>query len=49
MFGEPITVIAPLLRVLREIDGVSERERRVAALHDRRKVENGAEDHNSKL
>jgi hypothetical protein len=47
MFGEPITMIAPHFRVLREIDRVAESERRIAALNNRRKVEKGKQNHNA--
>ena len=39
MFGQPVTIITPALGVLREIDGVTKRERSVAAFDDRTKVE----------
>jgi len=47
MFREPVAMIAPLFRVLREIDRISEGKRGIAALNDRRKVENGRKNHNS--
>ena len=47
MFGEPVAMIAPLFRVLREIDRVAESERRIGALNYRRKVENGERNHNA--
>ena len=40
MFREPETMIAPGLGMLREIDRVVKRQRRVAAFDDRREVEN---------
>ena len=39
MFRQPIAVVAPLFRVLREVERVAEREARVAALYDGRKIE----------
>jgi hypothetical protein len=47
MFREPVAMIAPLFRVLREIDRISEGQRGIATLNDRRKVENGRKNHNS--
>ena len=45
MFREPIPMITPALRVLREIDSVAKRERRVAAFDDGREIENGKARH----
>ena len=40
MLGEPVAVVTPPLGMLREIDRVAQRLRGVAALDDRRKIEN---------
>ena len=45
MFGQPVAMIAPLLRVLREIERVAESQRGVAAFDDGRKIENGEPRH----
>ncbi len=42
---EPEAVVAPPLRVLREIERTAERQRRVAAFDDRREIEHGQRDH----
>jgi hypothetical protein len=47
MLRDPVAMIAPLFRVLREIDRISEGQRRVAALNDRGKVENGKKRHDT--
>ena len=41
MLGEPVPVEAEALGVAREVERVAERRRRVAALCDRREIENG--------
>jgi hypothetical protein len=45
MFGQPIAMVAPLFRMLGEIDRVFESERSIAAFNDRGKIENGRKDH----
>ena len=45
MLGEPEAMVAPALGVAREVERVAERLRGVAALDDRREVENGKRDH----
>jgi hypothetical protein len=47
MLGHPVAVIAPLFRVLGEIDRIPERKRGVAALENRRKIENGKKRHHA--
>ena len=45
MLGEPVAMIAPPLRMLGEVERVSQRLRRVAALDDRREIENRNRNH----
>jgi hypothetical protein len=45
MFRQPIAMVAPLLRVLREIDRVSESQRGIAAVNDRREIEERIKNH----
>jgi hypothetical protein len=45
MFGQPEAMVAPLLGVLGEIDGVPERQRRIASLDDGREIEHGKARH----
>ena len=45
MLGQPVAAVAPALGVAREVERVAERLRGVAALDDRREVEDGKRDH----
>ncbi len=45
VLGEPEAVVAPALRVLRQIDGVAKRLGGVAPLDDRRQIEDGQRNH----
>ena len=45
MLGQPIAMVAPLLRVPSEIDRVAQRLGRVAALDDRREIEHRERNH----
>jgi hypothetical protein len=39
MFGQPETMVAPLLGMLRELDGIAEGQCGIATLDDGRKIE----------
>jgi hypothetical protein len=41
MFGQPETMVAPSFGMLREVDGIPERQRSVPALDDRGQIEHG--------